>query len=56
MLSRALGALRRFKRDTLYLQERLLELPWDNEGPLQWQRGSDGPKLVGSHLPTDDED
>ena len=37
----------------VFIQERLLELsrPWETQGPLRWQRRSDGWRLLGEHLP-----
>jgi hypothetical protein len=55
-LRRALEALRRFHRETLYLQERRLDWPWDDDGPLRWLAGPGGGRLVGSHLPASDDE
>lgn len=40
-------------RQGVHIQERLLELsrPWETQGPLRWQRRSEGWRLMGEHLP-----
>jgi hypothetical protein len=43
-------AVRKFWQDTVYLQECLLERPWEQEGELRWQRDFGGPKLIGRAL------
>jgi hypothetical protein len=50
---RLIDSLVRGWHDSLYLHRRLLETqhPWDNQGPLRWQREPGGWKLVGSRLP-----
>jgi hypothetical protein len=45
-------------REAVYAQERLgaLQRPWDQEGPLRWQRIVGGYRLAGAHLPEASED
>ncbi|MBO0767989.1 MAG: hypothetical protein J2O48_04805 [Solirubrobacterales bacterium] len=46
-IGRAAIAITRFWREIVYLQECLLERPWEQEGELRWQRDLGGPRLVG---------
>jgi hypothetical protein len=37
-------------RETTDAHERMLARPWEQDGPLRWQRDAGGPKLLGSEL------
>ena len=52
---RAFAALARNWHDTLWLERRLLDAqrPWDQQGPLRWQHGPGGWRMVGAYLPDD---
>jgi hypothetical protein len=41
---------RRVWRDTTEVQERIFARPWEQEGPLRWQRDAGGPKLLGTAI------
>jgi hypothetical protein len=49
------GALSRFWQETTRAQELLLRRPWEDEGPLRWQRDLGGRRLIGSVAPWEPE-
>ena len=54
---RALDALARNWRDTVYLHQRLMEAqrPWEQQATLRWRRQLGGGwRIVGSYLPEED--
>jgi hypothetical protein len=50
-IARVAIAIKRFWDETTYAQEKLLERPWDHEGPLRWKRDLGGSRLIGSDSP-----
>jgi hypothetical protein len=53
-LRRLLHSLAEFWREGVYLNERLLDCPWDREGPLRWRREVGGWRLIGADVPVGD--
>jgi hypothetical protein len=55
LTSRMFAALARNWHDTVYLERRLLDAqrPWDQQGPLRWQRELGGWRVVGAYLADD---
>jgi hypothetical protein len=37
-------------RETTEAHERIFSRPWEQEGPLRWQRDAGGPKLLGTAI------
>jgi hypothetical protein len=52
-MRRLIGLVVRGWQDSVYLHQQLIDAqrPWDHEGPLRWQGGSDGWRIVGARLP-----
>jgi hypothetical protein len=48
--SRLFGGARHVWRETTEAHERIFSRPWEQEGPLRWQRDVGGPKLLGTAI------
>jgi hypothetical protein len=48
--SRLFVTARHVWRETTEAHERIFARPWEQEGPLRWQRDAGGPKLLGTAI------